>query len=327
MSQSSQFKKKYTKKTEKIDILTQKLQSRGLTINNRKTALNALTFIGYFRLRGYFYPYYHKTTERKPKPIEPKTFKAGTTFDDIIALYEFDRQFRLLILEEIQKVEIGLRTALSEHMAEKYGPHWFMNLSILSSDFDYEGFFKRIKDAKEVFIKHYEETYSFPKHPPSWMITEVLTFGTWSKAYSELQSSDQKHIAKKFGVNSIDVMTSWFHSLTHLRNLCAHHNRVWNRDMHVFIPKDTDFLKEHMKQKNTIYSRLCILKYLSDQIDISDNFLGRLQKLFLNAPAIINSKTMGFIDNWEKTALWRPTPVLASQKVRLLLAEKRRGRS
>nr|WP_265575761.1 Abi family protein [Xenorhabdus griffiniae] len=87
--------------------------------------------------------------QRIPQPIEPKNFVAGTTLEDVIQLYEFDRKLRLIILEQIQKVEIGLRTCLSEHMSGKYGAHWFMNLSVLSNDYHYENFLVKLMKPKK----------------------------------------------------------------------------------------------------------------------------------------------------------------------------------
>ncbi|MEU38934.1 Abi family protein, partial [Salmonella enterica] len=130
----------YQKATQQIPDLIAKLQQRGLVIGDMATATAALTFIGYFRLRGYCLPYYQMTQERKPVPVEPKMFVPGTTLENVISLYEFDRKLRLIVLEQIQKIEIGLRTCLSEYMSHKYGCHWFMNLTAMSRDYDYEGF-------------------------------------------------------------------------------------------------------------------------------------------------------------------------------------------
>jgi len=244
------------------------------------------------------------TDDRKPVPVEPKTFVHGTTFCDVLDLYEFDRKIRLLIIEEIQKVEVGLRTCLSEHMSGSYGSHWFMNLAVLSPTFEYDGFYARVKDAKELFISHYYDKYQSPVLPPSWMVTEVLTFGTWSRLYTDLFLSDQKAIAKQFDIKSPEVMSSWFHCLSHVRNLCAHHNRVWNRSFHAFMPKDTDVLEMHMAKKNTLYSRLCVIKYLSDQVSVSNGLTERLKELIQNAPSVVTLEKMGFIENWHETELW-----------------------
>ncbi|MGR6831805.1 Abi family protein [Aliivibrio wodanis] len=297
-------KQHYNKPTMSPKSLLDRLKERGLIISNETNALNALTFIGYFRLRGYCYPFYKTVKEIKPTLVAPKTFIEGTTFDDIVELYEFDRKVRLLIIEEIQKIEVGLRTCLSEHMSNNYGPHWFMNLAVLSPTFKYDGFYARIKDAKELFISHYYDNYQSPSLPPSWMIAEVLTFGTWSRLYTDLFLSDQKAVAKKFSVKSPDVMGSWFHSLSHLRNLCAHHNRIWNRNFQVFIPKDTHLLKEHMAKKNTLYSRLCVVKYLSDQVSIANGLTERLRTLMDNAPKVVTIEQMGFIEDWYNKDLW-----------------------
>ncbi len=142
-------KKIYQKRPEDISFLINKLQECGLIIKDYKVAENALTFIGYYRLRGYFYPFYIMDDQRIPQPIEPKNFVAGTTLEDVIQLYEFDRKLRLIILEQIQKVEIGLRTCLSEHMSGKYGAHWFMNLSVLSNDYHYENFLVKLMKPKK----------------------------------------------------------------------------------------------------------------------------------------------------------------------------------
>lgn len=297
-------KRHYSKPAMLPQALLAKLKERGLIVLHEDAAINTLKFIGYFRLLGYCYPFYKMTGERKPLPCEPNTFIVNTTFEDIVALYEFDRKLRLLIIEEIQKVEVGLRTCLSEHMSYRYGPHCFMNLAILNPRFDYNGFYGQIKNAKELFISHYYENYQSPALPPSWMITEVLTFGTWSHLYADLLVADQKKIAKQFSIKSPEVMGSWFHSLSHLRNLCAHHNRVWNRNFRVFMPKDTPILKEHMSQKNTLYSRLCVIKYLSDSVSITNTLTDRLQTLFDTAPSMVSYEKMGFIRDWKKTKLW-----------------------
>ncbi|EHH2471566.1 MULTISPECIES: Abi family protein [Vibrio] len=307
MAKQTEIKKQhYNKSTMSPQSLLDKLKQRGLVIPDENAALNALKFIGYFRLRGYCYPFYQMTQERKPLPVLPKTFIEGTTFDDIVSLYEFDRRVRLLIIEEIQKVEVGLRTCISEHMANSHGPHWFMNLAVLSPTFEYDGFHARIKDAKELFISHYYDNYQSPSLPPSWMITEVLTFGTWSRLYADLFLSDQKAIAKQFDVKSGEVMGSWFHCLSHLRNLCAHHNRVWNRSFQVFMPRDTKELKEHMTRKNTLYSRLCVIKHLSDQVSVSNGLTERLLSLLESAPKVVTLEQMGFLEGWQEHTLWAP---------------------
>lgn len=93
--------------------------------------------------------------------------------------------------------------------------------------FNKDGDEEWIESAKELFISHFYETYSAPKYPPSWMIAETLSFGTWSRVFSNLRLKDQKEISNIFNINKPEILAGWFHTLTVLRNFCAHHNRIW----------------------------------------------------------------------------------------------------
>lgn len=302
------IKPRYTKKPNDFNVLKAKLISRGLICASDPVTEQALKYIGYYRLRGYLYPFYIKdmTDPRKPVPQEPKEFQPNTTIEDVLSLYEFDRKLRLIILEEVQKVEVALRTRISEHMCMKYNnSHWFMDMSIVSNAFNHQKFFEQISKAKEVFIQHYQANYETPKYPPSWMIVETLSFGAWSKAYNDLLSEDKKDIAREFNILSSEVLESWLHTLTHLRNLCAHHSRIWNRNFTVFIPRKYTQLEPHLNRGNTVYSRLAVLRYISNQVSISDGMTSRLRQIFQNTPKNVTLEKMGFPENWEQDSLWQ----------------------
>lgn len=307
MAEPSNRPRLYQKPTASTQELIAKLRQRGLLIEDECEAERALTFIGYFRISGYCLPYYQVTQERKPMLVQPKVFTEGTTLKDVICLYEFDRKLRLIVLEQIQKIEIGLRTCLSEYMSSQYGCHWFMNLAMLDKDYDYQGFFGQIRDAKEVFIDHYKKTYTHPMHPPSWMIAETLSFGAWSRIYKSLHHYDQKKIAEKFSIRNTEVMASWFHTLSHFRNLAAHHNRIWNRAFMAFPPSRLKGYEYHMKNPQTLYSRLVVLKYLSDQVSWSDGLKNQLTELMQeqHKPPCVTWERMGFIAGWQEDPLWK----------------------
>lgn len=312
-------KKTYEKLAIPHDDLIKHIKNKGLIINDDSILKNALTHIGYYRLRGYFYPFYETQSvekiikeegkeDRKKTTIElvsPKTFSKNSNLNDVIELYNFDRRIRLLIIEQIQIIEISLRNCLCEHMSQKYGSHWFMNLSIMSVEFDYDGFFKQISSAKELFISHFYETYSAPKYPPSWMIAETLSFGTWSRVFSNLRLKDQKEISNIFNINKPEILAGWFHTLTVLRNFCAHHNRIWNRNFQHFIPSSLDAIDNHMKRKNSIYCRFAMLRYLTKVISLQDNFNSELKNIISKKPSFVKLEDMGFIPDWELDELWK----------------------
>ena len=75
-----------------------------------------------------------------------------------------------------------------------------------------------------------------------------MTFGTLSKFYSGLKSrKDRQVIAKSFGVKEI-VLKSFARHANFLRNICAHHSRLWNRQFTITmkVPKYPIDLNEAM---------------------------------------------------------------------------------
>jgi len=172
-----------------------------------------------------------------------ENYKAGTRFEDLIELYEFDRQLRILIVDAVERIEVAFRARLNDTMALRHGGHWFMQKTLFSDKrdkktgklvFDHEVFIEKAyeeakRNKESLPIRHYYVNYGDPILPPCWMLSEVLSMGTWSKAYGMLSDrADQKAVAGCF-CTSPPELASWVHALTNLRNTCAHHNRLWDR--------------------------------------------------------------------------------------------------
>ncbi len=233
---------KYNKPALSNADLLARWQAKGLAVTNPADAQRALSFIGYFRLRGYALPL------MTPKP-SGRQFKAGVTFDDILARYELDRDLRRITLGQLERIEVAVRTVISNIMSLQYGPFWYLNhpsqvLGHISGPrgktepFKLGAFLGEVERethrSKDTFAQHYFSTYTEPLLPPSWLMAECLSFGKWSVLYQHLQKADPTHpnpkkaVAKAFGL-SVSLLESWLHALTILRNTCAHHGRVWNR--------------------------------------------------------------------------------------------------
>ena len=148
-------------------------ENRGLNVNDRERAIRYLSNISYYRLSAYALTFQN----------EKDKFIPGTDFNDLISLYIFDRELRLLVLDAIERIEIAIRTKLINHLSIKYGSHWHEDKSIYKAPYEDENgkkinTFKFIKDYlknqykpdnREVFISHYFRNYDEPKNPPSWM--------------------------------------------------------------------------------------------------------------------------------------------------------------
>ena len=173
------------------------LQKRGLAIENIHRVIHLLENISYYRLSGYWFPMLADKSNH--------LFKNGSTFQNAFLLYCFDRELRVLILRELEKIEVSIRAKMIYRLSHAYGAFWYE---------DANHFKNHVKHAKslgslqiefnrsdEEFIQAFKNKYSDPL-PPSWMMLEITSFGTLSSLYSNLKSGlPKREIAKHFGLS------------------------------------------------------------------------------------------------------------------------------
>lgn len=299
-------------------------ESRGLTVENPERAIRYLTNISYYRLSAYAIPF----------QSEKDIFNQGTTFSQILNLYLFDRELRLLVFNAIERLEVSFRARMVYELSHKYGSHWQDNATIYkdpyriknrkTGEFFTVDVYSEIQDMiskstkekhPETFIKHYKNTYTKPTNPPSWMCLEVLTLGQLSKLYNGLNDNkDKQNIADTFGIHHT-LFSSWLHTLTYVRNICGHHGRLWNREIAIepfwlLKPKMPWINEEFEKVTNRTFYVICIIKYLLQTANpshhLKQHFIELINKYpetpiqFMGIPSI--SETNLF--NWEKEPLW-----------------------
>lgn len=282
------------------------LKQRGLEFKDESKAAHYLSNISYYRLRAYTYPFQENNTADHP-------FVKNITFDDIIDLYVFDRQLRLLIFDAVEKIEIALRTKIIYSYCIKHGSHWHENMNLYrdSNRFirDINKLYEEVDRSNETFIKHYKATYTNPANPASWMSLEVASMGLLSKIFENLKNGDEKKaITAAFGLPNAKILESWMHSLAHLRNICAHHGRIWNRRLTTvpILPRNTTnaFLKNTNIHINKIYPILSCATYILHIISPGSSFNNRLKGM-VNGCKMIDLKEMGFPGNWEMEPIWQ----------------------
>lgn len=295
------------------------LQRRGLSIANEAKALLYLQEISYYRLSAYFLPY----------QLAKDKFNPATTFEQIIQTYSFDRDLRLLVFDCIERIEIAIRTQIIYQMALHYNDsHWQDNQSLFITPYynkigykvdpfnDLQSIISKAKTARtpEVYIKHYMDNYSSPANPPSWMCFELLTIGELSHIYRGLKNNaDKKRVADFFDVHPT-VFTSWLHSITYVRNICAHHARLWNKDLAIepdilLKPKGNWISRPFENNKRTFYF-ICVLKYLLIRANPGNHLKSKLEELFKKYPEVpikylgIPSDGKGNMLDWTIENLW-----------------------
>lgn len=294
----------YTKKYSEPSVLVALLKNRGLSIYHEAKAQQYLKRIGYYRLSAYFYPLLSM-------PKEAHQFKAGSTFLQALDMYRFDRQLRLLIFNQIEKIEIAVRSAMVNVMSKETGdPFWITNPVHFANAAKFNSSMQKIQQeyskSREDFIEHFRNTYNDP-FPPSWMLAEILPIGVLTRIFENIKINQyRKKIAKEFDLN-IPVFTSWMTIITVTRNNCCHHARIWNRVFTLRALLLSHYTRPWISstvQQGRIFYTLCIIKYLMDAIVPSNDMTSKLRWLFIQYPNI-DLRAMGFPQNWEMEPIWQ----------------------
>lgn len=234
-------------------------------------------------------------------------YKPGTTFNNIIDLYNFDRHLRILIMDAIERIEVAVRTQICLTLATSYNDsHWHLRRDLFTPEYKYYSLLSKCEmeqqRSKEPFARHYQRTYNSPTLLPSWMMSEVLSMGTWSQLYENLaHRHDRKKISDAFKLPLI-TFESWLHSLTYIRNLCAHHSRLWNRQFTI-SPKQLDPYKKYFTPNTTFAAQAAMIHLLLKVISPDSKWTNKLFELLNKSPFVTPSR-MGFTDHWQNEKFW-----------------------
>lgn len=264
--------------------------------------------ISYYRLSAYWYTFLEN-------PKSNHRFMDDTTFEKALDTYVFDRRLRLLIFDEIERIEIALRTTIIHQFCIEYGNNWYENKSLFRGHDKYFYKFNSIlqdemNKTSEVFIKHYRKKYDTPPNPPAWMALELVSFGQLSMLYKNLKNCEaRKKVAQHFGLDG-HVLESWLETLSYVRNACAHHMRLWNRKLPrtPILPRNPEnsWLEElpAADKTNRIYVCLSAINYLLSVISPGNSFSKKINELLGKYPDLPRDY-MGFTPDWNKEAIWR----------------------
>lgn len=291
----------------------QQLKNRGLAIEDETKALHLLEVISYYRLSGYWYPLLADKQKHK--------FKPSATFETAFNIYKFDRELRLLVLRELEKIEVAVRAKMISVLSDRLGPFWYIESANFSNPVKHAKTLEKIgveySRSDEDFVKAFKKKYSNPM-PPSWMMLEVASFGTLSSLYGYLQPiKEKREISNSFGLADT-VFSSWLHSIVYLRNVCAHHARLWNREMRIqpTIPRNPrhSFInqksytplesRQTLPLNNKTYFILSMVIYLMDTINPKHTIQSKFRDLLLKYPNV-DTRAMGFPLIWESEPLWK----------------------
>lgn len=283
------------------------LRKRGLIIDDHASALLQLSTISYYRLSAYWYPF----RIRDSNGNVTSDFIEGTSFEDVISLYEFDRQLRLLVIDAIERIEVYLRTLITYHLGHTYGAFGHTDPQNFHPQFDHAQWIQNLEDearrSSDEFVNHYKNKYTGFPTLPIWMMTEVMSLGSLSFCYRGLKHNDKKLISGKLGLHH-KRLADWLHKLTYIRNICAHHSRLWNRELAVRpeTSKEPVWKPPVTPRNDRIFYILLMLRYLLKTTNNGENWCKQCNELI--EPIAADKKwrlAMGMPDTWKEHPIWK----------------------
>jgi len=297
--QKTAFSKPPFTYAEQIDQLIK----RGMTVSDKLHAIRTLEHTNYYRLGAYWLPFElnHNTHQ----------FNSNTTFDSVYKLYCFDKSLRLLLMEAVETIEVSVRAKWAYTMAHRHGAHSHMESSLAKDQKRYKENLDKLNMEvvrsrhSEIFIQHFDKTYC-ELLPPVWVVSEVMSFGMLSKWYQNLSDIlTREAIAANYKLGTV-VFGSWLQHLTHIRNTCAHHSRLWNRSYAIAPKTSVAILASEFvipKNKTCTYNSLIICLYLLDVINPPHDWRTRLKDLLTKHQGHLNA--MGFPADWHTRPIWQ----------------------
>ena len=280
------------------------LIARGLVVGDRDVLLHQLASVGYYRLCAYWYPF---------KQAD-ETFVAGTSFETIWDRYVFDRQLRLLVMDAIERVEVVVRTVLVHELAIRHGAFAHTGTDNFAAGAGMrhtrwlDDLHAGANRSKEVFVQHFKVRYDEFPDLPIWVAAETMTFGALVTLFSISDKRTQKDVAHTYGLTA-PVLQSWLLTLNYIRNICAHHARLWNRELAIkpVIPDARHRPEWHRPfpvSNHRIYGVLSLLQFLLRRIAPQSAWHERLYAHIDRHP-LVPLPDMGANPDWRIHDVWR----------------------
>ena len=302
-------KKEFKTLDEQLGIF----KSKGLTINDEEEARNILLKENYFFINGYRRVLMVSSKEKK--------FVKGATFDELYAIFMFDRELRNILFKNLLIIENNIKSIISYKLSVKYGykeKNYLKESNFTTDNKDK----RRVSDVinkmkRQIRVNsqnhsatlHYITNYGYI---PLWVLVKVLSFGLINELYGILKPEDQKEIADLYGIEMED-MEIYLSLLANYRNLCAHEDIVFdhrtqkyisNTKYHNELKIKQDEFGEYIKGKNDIFALIIILKQMltkDEFMHMMDEINLKLQDLTWQRKSVKINKiydTLGFPENY-----------------------------
>lgn len=305
-----------------VDDQIELLKERGMEIRNEALAKRCLRRVGYYRLSAYWYPFreFHvgPVVSGTPAPIRSDLFVPGATFEEVFQFYVFDKKLRVYLMDGLERIEVAMRAIISDLLGAR-DTHAHRSPVHLDAGFVREKYTRWLTKqdshfarSREDFAEHFRSRYPSDE-PPIWIACEVWDWGMLSHFFGGMKPRDKDLVANRFGVNGRQLET-WLRAMNDVRNICAHHSRLWNRGLTV-IPRlpvvgavrELDHLPRTNQSLSRLYTVLVLMRVMLQHIHPTrSDWHRRVAGHALAGPTspLINASTSGFPAGWETQPIW-----------------------
>lgn len=315
----------YRKSYLSSDELCTKLENQGLLIMNVDQAKQKLERCSYYRFKAYLYPF---------KDSKNQCYKRDASFEQAVELYQFDSALRCYLFSIIEKVEIGVRSALDLWISQETGNlFWYLDSSLFN---DNGAHIKTVASLRSMFIeskeeysqhyrsKYYNEFCPFYRDlPPAWVALELMTFGnvlTVMKSFNQEAKQSLKlnrFVKRKLNIDKYESLCNWMEAIRQVRNVCGHHNRLFNRnfsspsgikrrlDSSIELVKTRSIYgRSEAEQLNRLYTCIVAIQIIHSGLGYHEKLGETISRLFDSYPtAKLFTQSMGFPAEWHNESL------------------------
>ncbi len=300
----------YSKPSLNIQQQIAHLRANGMIIANQGLAEHWLRHVSYYRLSAYWLYF------ERPKTAVGPRFETGTRFEDVVALYDFDRLLRRLVMRGTEHVEVALRGSWAYQLGQLAGSgHSYLDAGHYANRQEFHmsqaKLASSVAASRETYIKHYKSNYGQPSLPPVWMVAEMMSFGQLSRWYSNLADrAVRNRIAAALGLHEA-VLVPLVRHLTDIRNICAHHGRLWNRGFlqPPKLAKNPPDLNQSLDLAATqapakLFNSLTTVAHIVRFVAPTSTWASDTRAHIRTQPTG-DLAAMGFPQDWENRPLWR----------------------
>lgn len=318
------YSKPYLSYADQVSLL----RSRGLVITQPRHAEDHLARIGYYRLKDYLHPLRQSQqvvlADGTRETVILEDFRTGSTFEQAVNLYIFDKKLKMLLSDAIERIEVALRVDVAHTLGRRdaFAHRQTMyldpkrSIAIQGGGATKHGVWLSRADEAENrcradWYNSYKRQYTPPL--PIWMAVETWDFGTLSYLLDIAHPVDRKSIAARYKLNDPELLSSWIRTLSYVRNMCAHHSRMWNHPLvnSPKLPKGNDAIAvahigKYTNTKFRIYAACAVTQYFLNQICPNSGWKDRLKLHWNTFPAAsgISPVDAGFMPTWRNLGLW-----------------------